>query len=86
MKPASPVYEPSEDRWGVKEVVFAKNQPQYKPLPALLFTDGLVVTRWELSFWERVKVALTGSIFVSVLTFNGALQPVKLSTNIEDAI
>jgi hypothetical protein len=86
MKPVSPVAMEPELRCGVSEVIYAKDQPQYLPLPALAFNDGLVVTRWGLSLWERVKVALGGSVYLSQLTFGGPLQPVKLTASIEDAI
>jgi len=81
MKPASPVYESAKELWGVAEVVYAKDQPQYLPLPALRFLDGVVVTRWVLSWKERLRVLLTGSVYLSQLTFNSPLQPVKLSTD-----
>ena len=84
MKPVSPVYEDAEELWGVKEVTYAKDQPEYLQLPALKFLDGLVVSRWKLSFIERLAVLLTGNIFLGVLTFNQDLQPVRLSTNVTD--
>jgi hypothetical protein len=60
------------------EIIYAKDQPEYIPLPALKMDDGLVITRWKLSFVERFTLFFTGSIWLSLLTFNGPLQPVKL--------
>jgi len=86
MKPVSPVCLDSEDRWGVSEIVFAKDQPQYIPLPALKFQDGLVVTRWSLSLWERIQVLLGGSVYVGLLTYNHPLQPMKMSTSVQEVV
>lgn len=86
MKPISPVAEDSEDRWGVSEIVFAKDQPEYIPLPALKFQDGLVVTRWSLSFWERLHVLLGGSVYLGLLTYNRPLQPIRISTSVEEVV
>lgn len=74
MKPTTPVIPGSK----VPEVVFAKDQPQYIPLPAHITEDGIVITRWRLSFMERLRLMLGGSLWLSVMTFNRPLQPVKL--------
>ena len=86
MKPASPVAYDPETRWGVSEVVFAKDQPQYIPLPSLKFSDGLVVTRWSLSWAERIHLILGGSLFLGVLTFNSPLQPIRMSTSVDEVV
>lgn len=56
-------------------VTFAKDQPEYQPLPAFKADDGTVVSCWGLSFRERLKLLLTGRIWFTTLTFNGPLQP-----------
>ena len=56
-------------------VVFAENQPEYLPLPAYKAPTGEVVSCWELNWKERIKMLFTGRIFLTVLTFNGPLQP-----------
>lgn len=63
-------------------VVFAKDQPEYKPLPA--FRDpkdpnGEVTTCWELSENDLKKINETGKIYLSMWTFNNPLQPVRLT-------
>lgn len=63
---------------GMPEVVYAKDQPEYLPLPAYRTGDGTVVTRWRLSWSERIRVLLGGSVWLTILTFNNPLQPVKL--------
>lgn len=58
-------------------VVIAKDQPEYLPLPALVF-DGVerrVVSCWKLGLWERLVVLVTGRLWMSVLTFGAPLQP-----------
>lgn len=86
MKPISPVAYDPETRWGVSEITFAKDQTEYLPLPALKFQDGLVVTRWSLSFWERVNVLLGGSVYLGLLTYGRPLQPIKISTSVQEVV
>lgn len=86
MTPASPVCADSDDRWGVSEVTFAKDQPEYIPLPAIKFQDGLVVTRWSLSLADRIKILLGGSVYLGMLTYNRPLQPIRISTSVEDVV
>jgi hypothetical protein len=86
MKPVSPVAYDPETRWGISEIVFAKDQPEYIPLPALKFSDGLVVTRWKLSWKERLHILLGGSVFLGLLTFNNPLQPIMLSTSLQEVV
>ena len=74
MKPVSPIIP------GVKlpETVYAKDQPEYQPLPAHKSDDGTVLTRWKLSFKERLKVLFYGDVYLWLSTFNKPLQPVML--------
>ena len=58
---------------------FAENQPEYKSLPALKMEDGEIVTCWKPSIKERLKILFSGKIWLSVLTFNKPLQPLKMS-------
>ena len=59
---------------------FAKNQPQYTQLPAFVSVDGTVTSCWSLSLKERVRMLLTGRLWLSMLTFGSPVQPVRLST------
>lgn len=86
MKPISPVAYDPETRWGVSEITFAKDQSEYLPLPALKFQDGLVVTRWSLSLWERVAILFGGSVYIGLLTYNKPLQPIRISTSVEEVV
>ena len=61
--------------------VYAKDQPQYLPLPAHRFgdADGRIACCWRLSWRERLQILFTGRIWHQVLTFNQPLQPQLLS-------
>lgn len=64
-------------------VVFAKDQAEYEPLPVHIDRkdpNGTATSCWQLSDDELAEVARTGRIFVSQFTFQRALQPIKLST------
>lgn len=65
-------------------VVYAKDQPEYLPLPAHKSEDGCVSTCWKLTLRERVRMAFTGRLYLSVLTFNRPLQPLRLGTSFEE--
>lgn len=60
-----------------QNVVFAKNQPEYLPLPAHVKEGpaGQITCCWQLKWSERLKVLWTGVIWHNVLTFNNPLQP-----------
>ncbi len=74
MKPISPIIP------GIKlpEVVYAKDQPEYQPLPVFKSEDGTVLSRWHLSWKERLVAFLKGDVYLFVSTFNNPLQPVFL--------
>lgn len=57
--------------------VYAKDQPEYIPLPVHKTEDGTVVSCWALTWRERIKLLFTGKIWWTVLTFNSPLQPVR---------
>jgi hypothetical protein len=61
-----------------QNVIYAKDQPQYWPLPAFKLPNdarGQVICCWKLTWIERIKIAFTGKIWHSMLTFNKPLQP-----------
>lgn len=76
MTPVSPVI----PGFKITETIFAKDQPEYIPLPAWRGEDGRVVTRWRLTWKERLRILFFGNLWLTVLTFNHPLQPVKLET------
>ena len=82
MTPVTPVIPGAK----YKEVVFAKDQPEYAPLPAIRDSgqEGVVTTRWHLSWRERLQVLLHGNLWLQLLTFHQPLQPVALTTKRPD--
>ena len=74
MKPVTPIIPGIE----LPEIVFAKDQPEYIPLPAFRDDGGAVLTRWSLTWGERIRVFLSGNLWLTVLTFGRPLQPLKL--------
>ena len=61
--------------------VYAKNQPEYLPLPVHKTPGGEVTSCWALTWRERLTVLLHGRIWLSLLTFNGPPQPQLLSAS-----
>lgn len=86
MRPISP------DVPGHTEVVFAKDQPPYQPLPAVVTPHELtagyqVLSRWTLSDVERLRIARGEDIYLSQINFGTPLTPVLIGlrdTFIED--
>jgi len=58
----------------------AKDQAAYRPLPVFVEpeADGAMTSCWALSLRERLRVLVTGRIWLTVLTFNKPQQPVIL--------
>lgn len=69
-----------------QNVVFAKDQSPYRPLPALKMDgpEGYVVSCWKMSLKERIKVLFTGRVWLSLMSFNGPLTPSFMSVNRKD--
>ena len=63
-------------------VTFAKDQSEYQPLPAFKSDtqQGEVVSCWQLSLKERLRLLFTGKLWVSLLTFNKPLTPSFFTT------
>lgn len=55
--------------------VYAKDQPQYLPLPTYRAPDGEVISCWQLSWRECFRLLLTRRLWLRQLTFNTPLQP-----------
>jgi len=75
MEPVDPNM-PVRDGWNT--VTWAKDQPEYRPLPALTEDGpyGRVISRWALSHRERELVAAGGDIYLELMTFHKPLQPI----------
>ena len=64
----------------LEETVIAKDQPQYRPLPAIVTSDGVVTSRWRLTWRERLRILFCGSLWLQLSTFGHPLQPVIMTT------
>jgi hypothetical protein len=61
-----------------QNVVFAKDQPEYQPLPAFKMPDdptGRMACCWKADWKDRIRILITGKIWHEILTFNEPLQP-----------
>jgi len=67
---------------GILPVTYAKNQPEYIPLPVLRSPQGTVTSRWHMTWKERFVAFITGDVYLSQLTFNTPLQPVRLQVTL----
>jgi len=75
-----PIEIPDDEMRGGERVVFAADQPEYRPLPALRYPFyGTVRTRWRLSENERRAILDGANVELSIVTFGAPLQPVVLS-------
>lgn len=65
-------------------VTFAKDQPEYTPLPALVFADGKVMTEWALSAEECARLQRGERLRLWIWTYGQPLQPVALEVTSEE--
>lgn len=76
MKPVSPVI-PGLD---LPEVKIAEHQEEYETLPAVRLDTGEVVSRWNLTWRERLRVLFAGNVYLWSWPFDQPLQLVLLQT------
>lgn len=65
-----------------QNIVYAKDQPEYRPLPAYKMPNdshGGIWFCWRLCWADRFRVLFRGVLWHQVLTFNTPLQPQLLS-------
>ena len=74
MTPVEPLARQEHDRL----VVFAKDQPEYFPLPASVNPAGVVMTEWELSAEDLAALLGGGRVRIWLHTFNQPLQPISV--------
>jgi hypothetical protein len=63
---------------GTRKVVYAKDQPEYLPLPALVTPDGRVTSRWKLEPNDLLLIQNGVDVYLTIHTFGGPLQPLQL--------
>lgn len=68
--------------------VFAKDQPEYQPLPVMALGDqeGSVISCWQLTDEEKTEIANTGKLYLKQLTFGNPLQPILPTVDLSDGI
>lgn len=75
MKPVSPVIP------GVSEVKIAEHQDEYETLPAIVTGDGVVISRWRLTWRERLVALINGDIYLHQSTYGQLVQPVYMEVD-----
>jgi hypothetical protein len=76
--------QPAVPHEGAEFVIFAKDQPQYTPLPASVSPDGLVMTEWTLTDDEIARVVCGARIRLWIRVYPhqckqcGTTEPAKL--------
>lgn len=73
-KPVSPIVPGLE----LPETVYAKDQPEYEPLPVFRQDNGIVLSRWKLTWRERWLAFWRGDVYLFCWTLNHPLQPVAI--------
>lgn len=63
---------------GCEKIVYAKDQPEYIPLPVIRRPDGVVYSEWEPTLEEVQRLCCGERVRLWVWTFNTPLQPVSL--------
>lgn len=67
-------------------VVYAKDQPEYLPLPVMKLEDGTVISCWELTDEDLKMINETKRVYVSQLTFNQPLQPLNVVSSLDELV
>ena len=65
---------------------FMTNKPDDQPLPLLKTTDGMCITCWELSDEEIEEIIKNRRIYISQLTFNRGMNPIRPASNLADGL
>ena len=65
-------------------VTLAKDQPEYIPLPVRRLSrpvnpEGLATSCWHLTVRERLRLLVTGKLWLNQLTWHQPLQPQRPS-------
>ncbi|MDA8121778.1 MAG: hypothetical protein M0Z38_04330 [Deltaproteobacteria bacterium] len=71
---------PVIDAFSEREVIYAKDQPEYHPLPTLRSSDPevKVMSRWTPDPRQRLAIATGADLYLVLLTFGNPLQPIMI--------
>ncbi len=61
-------------------ITFAKNQPEYLPLPCYRDSQGTIIICWKGTWRDRLRFLFTGQVWQTVMTFGQHLQPITIET------
>lgn len=67
-----------------QNIVYAKDQKEYLPLPTFKDPAGVVTSCWKMSLKERLTVLFKGKVYCSLWSFNQPLQPQELKVRFQD--
>lgn len=67
-----------------QNIIYAKDQKEYLPLPAFKDPAGVVTSCWKMSLKERLTVLFKGKVYLSLWSFNQPLQPSMIRVRFED--
>lgn len=80
MKAVSPVIKGYEQ----DEILLAKDQPEYEPLPVLeIGPEPRLMSRWEFTPYERDLISSGASLFYQQMTFGHRFHPVSFAVAFE---
>jgi hypothetical protein len=74
MNPVSPVIPGKR----FPETVIAKDQDEYRNLPAIRLEGGVIITRWKMTWAERFHALFHGNVYLQMWTGGTPVQPVLL--------
>ena len=82
MKAASPVLL-KEKQFSLltEKVADGPDEANYHPLPMIRASDGMITSRFKLTWRERWTLLWTGNLYYQQLTFHDKIGPVKLSVD-----
>ncbi len=59
--------------------VWAENQPEYLPLPSYC-NPRENISKWRLTWWERIKLLFTGTLWMRQVNLRQPLQAIVPTT------
>jgi hypothetical protein len=67
--------------------IYAKDQPEYLPLPVFKDDNGTTISCWQFAEEEIEELKRNGGkCYLQILTFNQPLQPVLIVAKLEDLL
>lgn len=69
-----------------RNIVFAENQPEYNPLPAIRTDDGEVIICLGFDEDDIEVIIKNKCAYLKILTFNQPLQPISMVSDLSDYI